>query len=65
MVTPTQTKRLLLDYEIRSAWWPQFIGTSWGHAIVGHYFAWKVNRKYRVWMSSHKLQDRTKSYERG
>jgi len=46
------TRLLLLDYELRSSWWAQWMGTAALQSISASYFAWKVNRKFRRWQRS-------------
>jgi len=54
-VTPTSdtdTRLLLLDYELRSSWWAQWMGTAALQSISASYYAWKVNRKFVRWQRS-------------
>jgi len=39
--------KIFLDYEINSHWLASYIWFEWGQLLMGKYFAWKVNRKYK------------------
>jgi len=51
-VRDSDTRLLLLDYELRSSWWSQWMGTERLQSIAASYFAWKVNRKFSRWQAS-------------
>lgn len=39
------TYRYLLEYEISSSWWPQYIFWDWGQKLASSYFSRKVLKK--------------------
>ncbi len=42
-----------LAYEVRASWWADSVPWNWLQTLAARYFAWKVGRKYRRYMSSH------------
>lgn len=42
----------ILDYELRSAWWPHWISNRRMQRLVAIYFVWKTQRKYGRWQAS-------------
>ena len=50
----------ILEYEIRSGYFAQFVWFEWGQELIGSYFAWKTTRKYSRYMKSLEMQGRLK-----
>ena len=42
----------ILDYELRASPWAKLISWKWLQWVSGHYFAWKVRRKYTRYIAS-------------
>jgi hypothetical protein len=39
--------KFLLEYELMSLWWAEYVAWQWLRDIVSHYITWKVMRKWR------------------
>lgn len=44
------TRDEILDYEVCTSWWAEWIGNDFLQGLVAKYFAWKVNRKYNRYL---------------
>lgn len=47
-----------LQYEIRAAKWPCYIGVNWLQEIVASYFVWKTKRRYNKYKQMNELEER-------
>lgn len=54
---------MLLNYEIRGSWWPQYIGIGWMQVLVGKYFARKIDRKVRRMERSLQMKDAVQKWK--
>lgn len=50
------TAKEILDYEIRSSLWAQFVGVEFLRNLASHYFAWKVRIKYKQYLWAKKYE---------
>jgi hypothetical protein len=56
-------KALLLNYEIRGSWWPQYIRIGWMQVLAGKYFARKIDRKYNRMKRSFEMQSMVEKWK--
>ena len=49
---PELSAFVILDYELRASPWAKLISWKWLQWVSGHYFAWKVRRKYTRYIAS-------------
>lgn len=58
--------KIFVGYEVRSSLIAQFIWFGWGQKLMGRYFAWKVNVKYKRYIASDILHEKMiKKYGEG
>lgn len=48
----------ILDYEVRSSWWAQYISWTLGQELSAKYFSWKVKMKYNRYKTSKQWERR-------
>lgn len=51
-MTQKELKIEILRYEIFSSWWNGWIGFNWAQDLTARYFAWKVVRKFNIYLKA-------------
>jgi hypothetical protein len=63
MKTRLLDKMALLEYEIASSWWAQWLFAEWMQNLAGTYYANKTRRKYDRYLKMKAFADKLNQLE--